>query len=149
MKKLAEILYDAIKADEDIMTAVDGRVTSTIFETPPDGDDNTPLPNIIVTNDGFQNNSSNKDCVWESSEEMVQASVDVAAGTDGEVDALVTMVRKAIEQYVCAMYSSGQEIPTLQPGYPSSQGIAWDWEGPCYHQTVTYQCSMSNVTQDE
>ena len=149
MKTLAEILYDAIKADCDIMTALGSRVVSTCFEVPPDQEDNTDVPNIIITNDGFQNNNSNKDCVWESDEDAVQATVDIAASSPQEVDSLVAQVRKAIETYITNIYESGEEIPELQPGSPSSQGIEWDWMKPCYYQKVTYQCITKKYTEDE
>ena len=93
MKTLAEIFYDAIQADTELMEAIGSRVVSTCFEVPPDELDNTPLPNIIITNDGFQNNTSTKDCVWESDEDAVQASVDVAASSPQEVDSLVAKVK--------------------------------------------------------
>lgn len=149
MKTLAEIFYDAIQADLTIVEAVGGRIVSTCFEVPPDDLDNTPLPNIIVTNDGFQNNTSTKDLVWESDEDMVQASVDVAANSPQEVDRLVYWVRKAIETHITTMYNNGDEIPNLQEGSPSSQGIEWDWMSPCYHQRITYQCVQPKFTEDE
>ena len=57
MKQVDEIIYDAIKADSDLMAQLayqkpDGStgyaVVSTCFEIPPDEMDNTPLPNIII-----------------------------------------------------------------------------------------------------
>jgi hypothetical protein len=122
---------------------------STCFEIPPDELDNTPLPNIIVTNDGFQNNYDTKDDVWESNVDMVQASVDVAASTPQEVDGLVAKVRAAIQSYILDMYEDNENIPELQPGFPSSQGIEWDWIKPCYYQKITYQCIIQKTDDDE
>ena len=149
MKTLAEIFYDAITADETLTALTGGRVVSTCFEVPPDELDNTPLPNIIITNDGFQNNQSTKDCVWEADEDVVVASVDIAANSPKEVDSLVAKVRKAIDTYITTMWSNGQAIPELQPGSPSSQGIEWDWMKPCYYQKLTYQCITDKYEEDE
>ena len=158
MKTLAEIFYDAITADEIIMEAVkyttpQGNtayaIVNTCFEVPPGERDNTPLPNIIITNDGFQNNQSTKDCVWEADEDVVVASVDIAANSPSEVDSLVAKVRKAIDTYITTMWSNGQAIPELQPGSPSSQGIEWDWMKPCYYQKLTYQCITNKYEEDE
>ena len=149
MKTLAEIFYDAITADAELMEAVGSRVETTCFEVPPGEEDNTPLPNIIITNDGFQNNQSTKDCVWEADEDMVVASVDIAANSPSEVDSLVAKVRKAIDTYITTMWSNGQAIPELQPGSPSSQGIEWDWMKPCYYQKLTYQCITNKYEEDE
>ena len=149
MKSLAEIFYDAIKADATLMEAIGNRVTSTCFETPPDEKDNTELPNIIVTNDGFQNNNSTKDYVWESPEDVVQATIDIAAVSDGDVERLVKMIRRAIENYIVAMYQNGETRPQLQPNSPTSSGIEWDWMKPCYYQKITYICTAPSDIDDE
>ena len=149
MKTVDELIYEAIKADEQLMQTIGGRVVSTCFEIPPDQEDNTPLPNIIITDDGFQNSHSTKDVVWESDEDVVQATVDIAAGSPGEVTVLVSKVRKAIETYIVQMYQYGQATPQLQEGYPTSQGIEWDWMKPCYYQKVMYQCVTTKIDDDE
>lgn len=149
MKTLAEIFFDAIRADNSIMDIIDGRVTSTCYEIPPDEMDNTPIPNIIITDDGFQNNNSTKDDVWESDEDGVQATVDIAAESPFEVTRLVTKVRKAINDYITEMYEAGNEVPELQQGSPSSQGIQWDWMKPCYFQKISYSCLIHKKTDYE
>ena len=147
MKQVDEIIYDAIKADDDLMAAIGGRVVSTCFEVPPGEDDNTPLPNIIITDDGWQNQSVTKDNVWESSEDRVQVTVDIAATNPGEVKTLVKMVRRAVESYIGTLYTQGEEIPELDS--LSSEGLAWDWMVPCYYQKITYQCVSSADTDDD
>ena len=147
MKQVDEIIYDAIRADAALMEAIGGRVQSTCFEVSPTEADNTPLPNIIVTDDGFQNQTGTKDNVWESDEDRVQAGVDVAAESPKEVRRLIRMVRRAIEQYVVGLYTKGEKIPTLEQ--LSSSGIAWDWMHPCYYQQLTYQCSTKADIDNE
>ena len=61
MKTVDELIYEAIVADESLMTTIGGRVTSTCFEIPPDQLDNTEVPNIIITDDGSTNNVTTKD----------------------------------------------------------------------------------------
>lgn len=147
MKQVDEIIYDAIKADSDIMTAIGGRVVSTCFEVPPTEDDNTPIPNIIITDDGFQNQQTTKDCVWEGGEDQVQVTVDIAASSPNEVKALVKQVRRAIESHVILLYQDGKDVPQLES--LTSDGIAWDWMKPCYYQKLTYQCITQSDTEDE
>ena len=147
MKQVDEIIYDAIRADAVLMEAIGNRVVSTCFEVSPTEADNTPLPNIIVTDDGFQNQTGTKDNVWESDEDRVQAGVDVAAESPKEVRRLIRMVRRAIEQYVVGLYTKGEDIPTLEQ--LSSSGIAWDWMRPCYYQQLTYQCSTKADIDNE
>lgn len=144
MKSVDEIIYDAICADTALMEAIGSRVVSTCFEVPPAEADNTPLPNIIVTDDGFQNQVGSKDTVWESGEDRVQVTVDVAADSPKEVKRLIRMVRRAVENHIILMSATDGCIPELES--LSSNGIAWDWMKPCYYQQITYQCTVPSET---
>jgi hypothetical protein len=138
MKQVDEIIYDAIRADEELMTAISGHVVSTCFEVSPTDADNTPLPYIIVTDDGFQNQVESKDDGWEGTEDRVSVGVEVAAESPQDVKRLIRMVRQAVASYIGQMYDDGEDIPELDS--LSSDGLAWDWSKPCYYQRLTYQC---------
>ena len=138
MKQVDEIIYDAIRADEELMTAISGHVVSTCFEVSPTDADNTPLPYIIVTDDGFQNQVESKDDGWEGTEDRVSVGVEVAAESPQEVKRLILKVRQAVASYIEQMYDDGEDIPELDS--LSSDGLAWDWTKPCYYQRLTYQC---------
>ena len=138
MKQVDEIIYDAIRADEELMTAISGHVVSTCFEVSPTDADNTPLPYIIVTDDGFQNQVESKDDGWEGTEDRVSVGVEVAAESPQDVKRLIKMVRQAVASYISQMYDDGEDIPELDS--LSSDGLAWDWTKPCYYQRLTYQC---------
>ena len=156
MKQVDEIIYDAIKADSDLMAQLayvkpNGEtgyaVVSTCFEVPPEELDNTPLPNIIITDDGFQNQQTTKDCVWEAAEDRVQVGVDVAASSPDEVKSLIRKVRRVVESYIGTMYAQGKDIPELES--LSSDGLAWDWMKPCYFQRLTYSCTTQSDIDNE
>ena len=148
MKSVDEIIYDAICADTALMEAIGSRVVSTCFVVPPAEADNTPLPNIIVTDDGFQNQVGSKDTVWESGEDRVQVTVDVAADSPKEVKRLIRMVRRAIENQIILMSAANERIPELES--LSSGGVAWDWMKPCYYQHLTYQCTtLSDIDNEQ
>lgn len=138
MKQVDEIIYDAIRADEELMTAISGHVVSTCFEVSPTDADNTQLPYIIVTDDGFQNQVESKDDGWEGTEDRVSVGVEVAAESPQDVKRLIRMVRQAVASYISQMYDDGEDIPELDS--LSSDGLAWDWTKPCYYQRLTYQC---------
>ena len=142
MMELDEILYNALRADADLMAAVDDRVESTCFEVSPEEQDNTPLPCIIVTDDGLTNEPGTKDTEWESDEDRVQASIEVDAESPKAVKQLLRMVRRAVSDHIAQMADNGEDIPCLQSVQTS--GVAWDWMKPCYHGTITYQCIMFN-----
>ena len=144
MKQVDELIYDAIQADESLMTMIGGRVVSTCFEIPPDELDNTPLPNIIITDDGMQNNVTTKDCVWEGGEDQVQVTVDVAAASPEEVKAIMRRVRKAVEVYMASLGSDMPELVNLTAGQ-----MAWDWLKPCYYKPLIYQCVTKADIDDE
>ena len=143
---LDELFFNAIMADADLVLAVGGRVESTCFEVSPDETDNTQLPNIIITDDGMTNQPDSKDVEWESREDRVQASVDVAAETPKQVKQLIGMVRKAIANYIQALDDQGEDIPYLQS--VQTAGVAWDWMKPCYHDVITYTCDVPNQLYD-
>ena len=147
MKQVDEIIYDAILADAALMTAIGERVVSTCFEVSPDEKDNTPLPNIIVTDDGFQNQDTTKDSVWEGEDDEVQVTVDIAAKSPNEVKDLVRMVRRAVSRYIIGMYENHEMVPELDK--LSSDGLQWDWMRPCYYQKLTFNCSIKSTTDDE
>ena len=100
MLELDEIFYAALMANETIVSDTDGRIFSTCVEVPPAETDNTPLPYIIIMDEGLQNDQGTKDDVWESRDDRVQASVQISAVSPKEVKRLTRIVRKAIADYI-------------------------------------------------
>lgn len=140
--ELDEIFFNALMADAGLALAVGSRIESTCFEVSPEEQDNTPLPCIIVTDDGLTNQSETKDAEWESNIDRVQASVEVDAKDPKDVKALIGMVRKAIANHIASLAADGEDIPYLVS--VQTNGVAWDWLKPCYHSTITYQCDVEN-----
>jgi len=140
--ELDELFFNALMADAELVLAVGGRIESTCFEVSPEETDNTPLPCIIVTDDGLTNQPDTKDAEWEGTADRVQASIEVDAKDPKDVKALIRMVRKAIANYIASLSEKGEDIPYLQS--VQTNGVAWDWMKPCYHSTITYQCDVEN-----
>lgn len=151
MLRLDKIFFDAITADAELMQAVGGRVKSTCFEVSPDEQDNTPLPYILIMDEGKQPAQTTKDDEWMPSQWRVGAGVEVGAKSPNEVDALVMKAMKAIAEYISTLSEQGDEIPYLNEGSPQTQGIAWDWTKPCYFDIAHYQCDIdyNDDEQDE
>ena len=151
MKQVDEIFYDALMADNVLKAACGykapqgedpgspARIKSTCFEVSPTVDDNTPLPFIIVMDDGFTNSNETKDDVWESTQDDHVVSVEVNAKKPKTVDQLIARVRYAIGRYIKTLPED--ERPQLSS--VQSNGKAWDWMKPCYHTTITYRCSTN------
>lgn len=166
--ELDEIFYAALTADSTIMeacgyvaptpgTPADGntpatpgdpgtpaRIYSTCVEVPPTENDNTPLPYIIITDDGLQNDQGTKDDVWESVEDHVQASVEISAISPKEVKRLARLCRKAIADYIATMIGERPYLTAL-----TTNGTAWDWTKPCYYKTLQYQCDVTNEDDEQ
>ena len=142
-KDLDEIIYEAITANETVMTLTSGRIYSTCIEVPPTEDDNTPLPYVIITDDPYQNDLSTKDAVWEGNWDRVQSSVIIVSTSPAEVKQLRRLIRQAIASYVISMTKN---VPYLISA--SNEGINWDWMRPCYYDTLHYQCDMANENDD-
>ena len=137
---LDEIIFNALSADTELMQAVGNRIVSTCFEVGPDEQDKTPLPCIIVMDDGIQNQPDTKDCEWDSFEDRVQASVEIDGRSPREVKHLLRQCRNAVAAYIRELAESGDAIPYLESIQTS--GIDWDWMKPCYHTTLTYNCTI-------
>ena len=135
--ELDEIIYNALTADTQVMSAIGGRIKSTCIEVPPTDEDNTPLPYIIIAEESSQNDQGTKDDVWESDVDIVNVGVIVSATSPKAVKRLRRMVRKAIGSYI---ESITEDIPYLRS--LSWEGISWDWTKTCYYDTLHYQCDM-------
>lgn len=139
MLRLDKLFYEAITADADLMQAVGNRVKSTCFEVPPTEQDNTPLPYILILDEGKQPAQTTKDDEWMPSQWRVAAGVEVGAESPNEVDALIMKAMKVIADY---MQTLEGEIPYLNEGSPQTQGVIWDWTKPCYFDVAHYQCDI-------
>ena len=157
MLELDEIFYNALTADTTIAEAcgyvapksqsepgTPARIYSTCVEVPPMENDNTPLPYIIIMDEGLQNDQATKDDVWESSEDRVQASVQISAVSPKAVKRLARLCRKAIADYIAAMTGDRPYLQSL-----TISDTAWDWTKPCYYKTLQYQCDVTNTNDDE
>lgn len=160
MLRLTQILYAALTADEDVMEACgyvaptqttpgkQARIKSTCFEVAPDKEDNTPLPYILVLDEGKAPSQTTKDDEWMPSQWRVGAGVEIGAKSPNEVDDLMMKAMKAIANYISSLSAQGEEIPWLNEGFPQTQGVAWDWTKPCYFDVAHYQCDV-NYYDDE
>lgn len=154
--ELDEIFYNALTADTTIAQACGyvapsqgnsgkpARIYSTCVEVPPTDADNTPLPYIIIMDEGLQNDLGTKDDVWESVYDRVQAAVQISAVSPKEVKRLTRLCRKAIADYIATMTGERPYLQSL-----TTDGTAWDWTKPCYYKTLTYQCDIYNTNDDE
>lgn len=144
MLKLDQLIYNAICADSELMTTIGDRVESTCFEVSPDAKDNTPLPYIVIRDEGKQPARETKDDDWMPSMWQVGAAIEVGAKDPKEVDDIAMMAMNAVNNYITDLYNQGEYIPNLLEGFPKTDGVQWDWMKPCYWDLVHYVCDVQN-----
>ena len=141
--ELDEIIYAAITANETLMSLTGGRIKSTTFEVPPDKEDNTPIPYIVIYEEPGQNDQGTKDDVWECGTDAVNVGVEFAGSDPAEVKRLRRLIRKAVDTYVKSNETGITNLNSIK-----WDGIQWFWEKPCHYDTLHYSCEMLNDLND-
>ena len=142
MKELDEILFDAIKANADIVAMTNGKIYSTCVEVPEFNAQNTQAPFIVVMDEPFTNDLGTKDNVWESGMDHVKAGVVITGNSRKQVGELRRLVRKAIADYIATL----DESPYLTG--VSNEGIVWNDVTFYYDDMIHYQADMENHLYD-
>ena len=114
-----KVFYNALRSNADLMATVGGRIESTSIPVPDDQLDNEPVPYIIITFDGLQNEGFTKDNSYEGDTDKVQVSIDVTAQTRDELGDIMQAIRE-----------------TASP-------VRYDSMKPCYFQTLNYNCDTN------
>ena len=149
------IFTTALQSNSDLMATL-GYVAPTLTDkgkparlygtaTPlPDEDlDNVPVPYVIVTFDGLNNDAGTKDDRYESEYDRVNIGVEVTGETINDLHDLTQVVRDTILSYF-------REHETVVNDYTfSADAIQYDSLKPCYWQTLRYQCEVYNLNDDE
>ena len=127
-----------ISALTSISSLVEGRLYGTAIPLPDEDLDNAPVPYLIVSFDGLQNDQYSKDD-YEGETDTVQISVEVCDKTLAKLHALTQAVRDAIHSY---MQTNGESKGILDYSFTTS-AINYDSLKPCYYQVLHYSCSTT------
>ena len=118
------------------------RLYGTAIPLPEEDADNVPVPYVIVTFDGLNNDQTTKDDAYESDSDHVQIGITVMAGTLSELHDLTQQVREVIHGYFTAN-------ETAVSGYHfTAEPIVYDEWKPGYGQVLRYQCDVDLNTED-
>lgn len=126
----------ALNASEDVVSLTGGRIYGTAIPVPDEDLINTPVPYIIVTFNGLQNNEDTKDYNNEGDEDTVQIGLEITAPTLKELHELAELVRTTVREYMDSDASSYQPIEYTF----SASSIEYDSAKPCYWVNFTYNC---------
>lgn len=140
-----KVFYNALRSNATLMAQVDGRIESTSIPVPDKQLDNTPVPYIIITFDGLQNEGHTKDNSFEGETDKVQVGIEVAANTRDDLGEIMQAIRETIIEYFedtdGHAWDDYQYIPT---NYTlTASAIGYDGDKPCYYQTLIYNCDTN------
>lgn len=140
-----KVFYNALRSNATLMAQVDGRIESTSIPVPDEQLDNTPVPYIIITFDGLQNEGHTKDNSFEGETDKVQVGIEVAANTRDDLGEIMQAIRETIIEYFedtdGHAWDDYQYIPT---NYTlTASAIGYDGDKPCYYQTLIYNCDTN------
>ena len=137
------IFIAAIQSNPALVERIGGRLYGTAIPLPDEDADNVPVPYIIVTFNGLNNQNETKDDVYESNYDTVNIGVEVTGETIDDLHDLTQELRDTILSYF-------RENKTAVSDYTfSADAIQYDSLKPCYWQTLRYQCEVYNLNDDE
>lgn len=117
------------------------RLYGTAIPLPEEDADNVPIPYLIVTFDGLNNDQTTKDDPYESDYDHVQIGIEAAAPTLEALHTLTQKVREVVHSYFV-------EHETQVSGYQfRAEPIIYDEWKPGYGQVLRYQCDVDLNTE--
>jgi hypothetical protein len=129
------------------MQTIDGRLYSTAIPMPDEDAENVPVPYIIVSFNGLNNDGTTKDDPFEGDTDVVQIGVEVTAVNREQLAELTQLVRSTIHDYLTE--DVDDERQTIDDYQFSAEAVQYDSMKPCYWQTIRYQCDVYNRTDYE
>ena len=168
------IFFDALSADTELMTAIGNRLYCTSIPVPDLQAENTPVPYVIITFDGLNNQDTTKDDPFEGGTDQVQIGIEIAANDRVELGNIAQRIRRVIHEdfsyqwrYTELLRADGTPLRTsngfllrvlenfdemirkMPQDYTfTADAVQYDSMKPCYWQVLHYQCDMYNTIND-
>ena len=125
------------------------RLYGTAIPLPDEDLDNVPVPYVIVTFDGLNNDAGTKDDRYESEYDRVNIGIEVVGKTLEDLHGLTQAVRETILAYMKAQNYELGDAFTIDDFTFAAQAIQYDSLKPCYWQVLAYQCDVRNLLNEE
>ena len=140
-----KVFYNALRSNAALMAQVGGRIESTSIPVPDEDFLNEPVPYIIITFDGLQNEGFTKDNDYEGDTDKVQVSIEVAAQSRDELGQIMTDIRQTVSDYFEDDDGHAWDDYDYVPqNYTfTASAVGYDSMKPCYYQTLTYNCDTT------
>ena len=141
------VFVEAIRSNTDLIAQLPaGDVYNTAIALPDEDADNAPLPYVIVSFDGLNNQDATKDDDFEADSDQVQIGIEIAAETRPKLGELARIVRKTLREYFREHQDddSDEDYQLIPDDMTlSAQPVQYDSLKPCYWQQLTYQCDTN------
>ena len=138
------IFVKALRSNAELIGQLPaGDVYNTAIALPDEEAENAPLPYIIVSFDGLNNQDTTKDDAFESESDSVQIGITICTGEREELGEMAVAVRTTIREYFREHYGdTTDEDFALIPNdiTLNAQGVQYDSMKPCFWQVLNYQC---------
>ena len=142
------IFVAAVQSNPALVERLGGRIYGTAIPLPDENADNAPVPYVILTFDGLNNDADTKDCSYESDYDKVNIGEEVTAETLADLHTLTQTIRETILAYMKAQKDDLGEGFTIDDFTFAAQAIQYDSMRPCYWQVLTYQCDVRNLLNE-
>lgn len=141
-----QIFFQALTENDTLLTTISNRLYSTAIPLPDEDADNVPVPYVILTFDGLNNDTSTKDDSYEGTSDIVNIGIEVTAADRSSLASLVETIRETIREYFVDYEAptDGEDLSAMVPyDYEFTAGpVQYDAMKPCYWQTLQYRCDI-------
>ena len=140
-----KVFYNALSSSSDLAAYVDDRIYNTSIPVPDDDLLNEPVPYIIITFDGMQNDGYTKDNSFEGDTDKVQIGIEITAANRQDLGTIADLVRTIVIAYFEDTEGHTIDDYDLVPeDYAITAGpVQYDPVKPCFFQTLTYNCDTN------
>lgn len=146
MSLITDIIFvRALRSNSELMAALPaGDVYNTTIALPDEEVLNAPVPYVIVSYDGMQNDSQTKDDSYEGNTDNVQIGIEIAAKTRKQLGELATQIRETVSDFFENLPDDDPDFDLVPLNYNlTAQGVNYDSDKPCYWQILNYQCDTN------
>ena len=141
------IFVKALRSNAALIASLPaGDVYNTAIALPDEDADTAPLPYVIVSFDGLNNQDATKDDDFEADSDQVQIGIEIAAETRPKLGELAVMIRKTIADRFqqIAQDPQDEDYALLPNAYTmQAQPVQYASLKPCYWQQLQFQCDTN------
>ena len=140
-----KVFYNALLSSSELTALVGDRIYNTSIAVPDEDLLNEPVPYIIITFDGMQNEGYTKDNSFEGDTDKVQIGIEITADNREALGTLTQAVRDAVIAYFQDQEGHTTEDYDLVPkDYTLTAGpVQYDPIKPCFYQILNYNCDTN------